>query len=543
MPSRYYNNFHASDSPAKIPLHLEANMNPEPDMQIRKSGPALLVFGAFFLLAAVLLWLNSPWGIGVYHDSVFYISSAENLVRGEGLSWFGDGGELRPLTHFAPLYPLTLALGMALGADATSVARALAALFYGANVALLGWVIYRVTRRLWLGALTAALALISSVFLGVHLLAMSEPLFLLTAVACLAVLTHYLTTGERRSLYFAIVLAALSYLTRYVGLVVLGTGALSLLLLGSRPLRKRLQEAIVFGLAALVPMALWMARNCARTGSLTNRILRFHPPQPAKIKQFAATVLDWVSPFRLTAPGTILILLGIAALLGMLFYRAWKRRKSAPDPVFVFSVTAVLFALLYLASLAFSVTFFDASTPFDDRILSPLYVVFLLLILLAVHQTLSERRAWTALAVILLVVLAVVQAPGAWRQMTTLREEGIGFTSRVWRESETIAWLDSLPREATIYSNEKAAINFLTPQRAYAIPEKTDPVKAEVRDYYEESMRTMRERLSAADAYLVVFHADRLRAGMPTLEEITFGFGLVSIFDDARVYAASSGLE
>ncbi|MEJ2563214.1 MAG: hypothetical protein P8Z42_11055 [Anaerolineales bacterium] len=518
-------------------------MIPEPDTPVRKSGTARLVFGAFYLLAAVLLWLNSPWGIGVYHDSVFYLSSAENFGHGVGLSWFADGGTLRPLTHFAPLYPLTLVPGIALGAGSSSVARILAALFYGANVALLGWVIFRITRRLWLGVLTAALALISSVLLGVHLLAMSEPLFLLTAVACLAALTLYLTTGERRAFYFAIVLAALSYLTRYIGLVVLGTGALSLLLLGSRPLRKRLQEAIVFGLAAFVPMALWMARNLILTGSLTNRTLIFHPPQPAKLKQFIATVVGWVSPFRLTAAGTILILLGFAALLGMLPYRSWKRRRSAPDPVFVFSGTAVLFALLYLASLAFSVTFFDASTPFDDRILSPLYVVFLLLVVLATHQTLAGHRAWTALAAIMLVLLAVVQAPGAWRQLTTLREEGIGFTSRAWQESETIAWVDSLPGKATIYSNEKSAIDFLTPQRAYAIPEKTDPVKAELRDYYEESMQTMRERLSATDGYLIVFHAGRLRAGMPTLGEITAGFELVSVFDDTRVYAASSGIK
>jgi hypothetical protein len=518
-------------------------MTSEPDTPERKSGPALLVFGAFFLSAAVILWLDSPWGIGVYHDSVFYLSAADNLVRGEGLSWFADGGALRPLTHFAPLYPLTLVPGIVLGAGSSGAARVLAALFYGANVGLLGWVIYRFTRRLWLGAAAAVLALLSSVILGVHLQAMSEPLFLLTAVACLAALSLYLTTGERRSLYFAVVLAALSYLTRYVGLVVLGSGALSLLLFGSHPLRKRLREAVAFGLAAFVPMALWMARNFILTGSLTNRTLRFHPPQPAKLKQFIATVVGWVSPFRLTAPGTIIILLGFAALLGMLLYRSWTRRRSAPDPVFVFSGAAILFALLYLASLAFSVTFFDASTPFDDRILSPLFVVFLLLVVLATHQTLAGHRAWTALAAVLFVVLAVVQAPGTWRQLTTLREEGIGFTSRAWQESETIAWLDSLPRGATIYSNEKSAINFLTSLRTYAIPEKTDPVKAEVRDYYEEAMQTMRDRLSAADAYLIVFHPDRLRAGMPALEEITAGFGLVSIFDDARMYTASSGLE
>jgi 4-amino-4-deoxy-L-arabinose transferase-like glycosyltransferase len=518
-------------------------MSQIPESKKRNPRLPLLVFGGFFLLGALLLGLQSPWGIGVYHDSVYYLTSAENLMAGNGLAWFGDGGELRTLTHFAPLYPLTLTPGVFLGMEAANAARLLAAMFYGANIALLGWIIYHLTRRLWLGALCAAMALLSSVILGVHLLAMSEPEFLLAAMACLAAIAHYLTTGERRSFYLAIALAALSYLTRYVGIVVLATGALSLLLLGARPLRKRLQDAFVFGLAAFLPMALWMARNYVHTGSLTNRTLRFHPPQLAKIKQFAATVVGWVSPFRLTAPGTFLILLAFAALLGLFLYRVWKLRKSGCGPIFVFSGTALLFALLYLASLAFSATFFDASTPFDDRILSPLYVVFLLLIVLATHETLASHRLWMVLALVLLVVQVGVQAPEAWRQITTLREEGIGFSSRAWQESETVAFVASLPQDVTIYSNEKSALVFLTGQLPYAVPEKTDPVKAEVRDYYDEAMQAMRERLSAANAYLVVFHADQLREGMPPKSEIIAGFELYLAFDDAEIYTASSGVE
>ena len=518
-------------------------MSQTPESKQRKARTSLLVFGGFFLLGALLLGLQSHWGIGVYHDSVYYLTSAENLVAGEGLAWFGDGGELRTLTHFAPLYPLTLALGLVLGVEAECVARIIAALLYGANIALLGWIVYRLTRRLWLGALCAALALFSAVILGIHLLAMSEPGFLLTAFACLAALTQYITTGKSRFFYFAIALASLSYLTRYVGIVVLGTGALSLLLLAARPLRQRLQDAVIFASAAFIPMALWMARNYALTGSLTNRTLRFHPPQLAKIKQFVATVVGWVSPFGLNAPGTFLVLLAFAVLLGLFVYRVWNMRVSGRGPIFVFSGTALLFALLYLASLVFSATFFDASTPFDDRILSPLYVVFLLLIVLAAHQTLAERRLWTVLAFMLLILHAGMQAPEAWRQVTTLREEGIGFSSQAWQESETVAWVASLPQEVTIYSNEKSALVFLTGQLPYAVPEKTDPVKAEVREYYDEAMQTMRARLATSEAYLILFHPGQLRAGMPSLEEITAGFGLVLVFDDARIYAASSGAE
>ena len=126
-------------------------------------------------------------------------------------------------------------------------------------------------------------------------------------------------------------------------------------------------------------------------------------------------------------------------------------------------------------------------------------------------------------------------------KLTTLREEGIGFSSQVWRESETVAWTLSLPPGTTIYSNEKSALNFLTPQRAYAIPEKIDPVKDEVRDYYEETMQTMRDRLSTQDAYLIVFHPGQLRAGMPGLDEITQGLILFADYADASVYVDPLG--
>jgi hypothetical protein len=54
-------------------------------------------------------------------------------------------------------------------------------------------------------------------------------------------------------------------------------------------------------------------------------------------------------------------------------------------------------------------------------------------------------------------------------------------------------------------------------------------------------MQTMRERLSASDAYLIVFHPNQLRVGMPTLEEITKGLILYAEYEDAFVYVDPYG--
>ena len=47
----------------------------------------------------------------------------------------------------------------------------------------------------------------------------------------------------------------------------------------------------------------------------------------------------------------------------------------------------------------------------------------------------------------------------------------------------------------------------------------------------------MRARLESKDAFLVIFHPDRLRAEMPPLTELTQGLTPVVETRDARVYA------
>jgi hypothetical protein len=58
---------------------------------------------------SVWIFLSSRWGVGVIHDSIFYLSSAGNLVNHNGRQWSASDGSLHPLTHFPPLYSLLIA--------------------------------------------------------------------------------------------------------------------------------------------------------------------------------------------------------------------------------------------------------------------------------------------------------------------------------------------------------------------------------------------------------------------------------------------------
>ena len=58
------------------------------------------------LAGSGLLWYaTQPWGVGVGYDSFYYITSARNLISGQGLGTINVYGSIIPLTKFPPLYP------------------------------------------------------------------------------------------------------------------------------------------------------------------------------------------------------------------------------------------------------------------------------------------------------------------------------------------------------------------------------------------------------------------------------------------------------
>ena len=139
-------------------------------MNARQSGPALwLVLASVAILAFLsILWLT-PYGMSAGGDSAWYVGAARNAADGRGISRPTGGGEVKPLTHFPPFYPLTLAFLDVLGVDAIVAARWLGTLMFSATVVLVGASIRRGTGS-WIGGLVGSLlVLISPIFLGLYL--------------------------------------------------------------------------------------------------------------------------------------------------------------------------------------------------------------------------------------------------------------------------------------------------------------------------------------------------------------------------------------
>ena len=503
------------------------------------------------LVGSILVLANTPWGIGIWHDSVIYLDAADSLSKGLGLQWVGSGGALKPLTHYPPGYPLALSLVGAIGADLVEGARWLAAALFGLNIFLLGFLLYRPTGSGSLATLGSLLALASPILLDVHLEAMSEPLHLMSLLLSVGLLAEYLRRGRRWILAAAALCAASAYLVRYVGISLVGAGLLALVFWPGRPRTRRIQDTLVFGTLSLVPVSAWYVRNVRLVGSATNRIWIYHPIQSQTLRDAADTVSSWLFPrtISLGIRALLILLVGamILALVGLLAKRflgtGTRVRSSAEQILLTWLGLLLLNALVYMGALLFSISFLDASTRLNNRILSPLYVMTLLaacLVLWGVLGTLLKPRA---VAVVCgLATLAVMASYGVRSAalLAEMREIGRGFTGRSWKTSEAIHWLQEVGPNWLVYTNEAFPVRFLTDIPAFAVPEAFDPVQSQERVDYEVQTAAMSASLRKPDSALLLFKSRLADPESVSVEEMAAGLVLVHETPDAFVYMSEA---
>lgn len=491
------------------------------------------------VIGGLVFFICTPWGIGVGYDSVFYLTAADNFINGLGLSRLDGYHNLLPLTHYPPLYPLILAAGSFLsGWDTVFVARILSALLIVFNVIFVSWLVFRFTMSQLLSLLSALIALSSPILLDVHLMAMSEPLYLVLMLLFVTALNKYLTQSGWLFLILASGLAALAYLTRYVGVSLIAAGGVAILLLGSGKTLQRIRNAFIFSVIGVLPILIWYFRNWQLTGAMTNRTYGFHPPTLLQLQQGAVTISSWLLPISVDPIWRLMVLIIFGAgFFGGIFL--WLKRSPAKDrESYRFSILLILISFIYGLLLIASITFFDASTRLNDRILSPVYLLTMVAFLIVVGCSFLKnfKPIHKALIVIVGLTLIGVNAFRSQDILLSMRSQGRGFTSSAWRNSETIAVVDDMSSDIILFSNEAFPIYFLTGKPSNWIPEKVDVVKQQEREGYQTQMDLMRETLMQKNGALVIFDTITQRNVYAPLSELTEDLILWKDTSDGAIY-------
>ena len=430
----------------------------------------LLIVVLAGLGTAHILARTATEGAVIEGGAVYFLSTASNFLAGEG--WRDFSGA--PLVGWPPLFPLLLAALDGIGIDPVAGGR-------WVHAAAFGWIIWAAglylhsNLRSRLLVLTATAIIAASLPLAhsaSHLL--TEPLFVLLTLLALIQLASFLNRGARTSLWWASVLTALTALTRYPGVVLIGVGVLLLLVRRTPPLAARLKDAMVFGAVSSVPLAGVLIHNWTISGSLTGPRSGSGQSLSDGLSQIADVFRTWVVPPN--TPDEVAYLLWLAVglvglatvVLGVPRMRS-NSHKQDPEATPSYSrLRPVLpfggFAGVYLLSMVV-VPLFVLPVGIESRYLLPVYVPLLLAAGLLLDRFLSIEATGRMVAVryglaslVLLgacahVNFSVDRNLHITRQARTPGNKPWMINSRSWEKSEILHYIRNNPINGSIYSD------------------------------------------------------------------------------------------
>lgn len=479
-------------------------------------GAAKLAALALCLSGLLTILVSTRWGAGISPDSISYIAGARALMSRLRFTFHG------PVTHYPPGFSAALAIIGAAGIEPLLASRILNAILFAANLYILWRLIStvmpsRAHAGRWPPIMLMGVALTSVSMLELHSMAWSEPLFLAFGFYGLFALVRFLRTPSLGALATTGLCIAAATLTRYVGLSLIASGIVSLLLLYRRSLRARLVTAASFAVFAFIPVAVWLTRNLLVAGTLTNRSL---DPGAFAVRQLWEA-LDTASSWLLipASTATLVKIVAVGGMAGLLAtgFVLWTcgqdlnrkgRSQRNTEAIQVLQVL-LIFALFYGGEIVASNLLFDTYTPFEPKILAPVFLVGIIALgwvwgVLGQHY--DESRLIAVLIPILMIGFLGFSVIRGYKWVRVAYDQGLGFNDQFWRESETVDFVKTLPQGVPIYSNAPEGIYLHAGRNATAMPRPAANSTEESQASYMAEASEMLQVLADQDGALVIFN-------------------------------------
>jgi 4-amino-4-deoxy-L-arabinose transferase-like glycosyltransferase len=483
---------------------------------------------ALLALASVFLFLlNTRQGIGILPDSTRYM----RLVQ---------------TPYDAPLYTWSLAAFEAIGVSMVAGAKLLGLVLVIANTLLIWQLLIRGTGSLVAAAGGTALIIFAPQFVGVHALAMSEPLFLFTLFVTVLLFLRYLTSERGLWLILCGITLALTMLVRFTALPLGAAFAVILLADRRHAWSTRLRNLLLLGGVGASIFFTWVIASELTTGHAVGRALAFYGNADMELWLGGLKVLTaYLLPVQVPAIARLALLLLVIGATTWLCIAKTRSfiRADEKDPGDAIPVIFGLFALFYVGFMFLSVSI-EANLQLNARYTLPFYIALVITAASAAFNRQGGGRLERLLAQALACVALLVLASHAVRTAVQTREnfqEGIGYASTAWTTSPIVRAVDALPHDATVFTNAPDPLNYLTPRYTLFIPFRTerrtgieDPANPLARQ-----MAELRARLAAGNAYVVFVDKIDWRFYLVTEAELrrSLDLKLIRREDDGRIYA------
>jgi hypothetical protein len=446
--------------------------------------PTRLVFWVYLLIlgiiAIALAWTaTSTFGAGVGTDGVIYLSTADSLLRGKGLTYF----EETPLTRWPPLYPAAIAaISRLAGTDVFISGWYLNAILMGVIVWMGGALLYQCCRENLIWPYLGSLVIASSVsLLSLSATIGSDPLFIALVLAFLLLTNQYQISRSIWSLLGMTAAAGLACLQRLPGIVLIATGILLIAWTLRRQVWRAMFTSLAFAAVAAASLLVWIiGHNYYRYNTLLGSSLAFRADPWLNLQESLEKISHWFFPYSI--PYTYVIISACLAALLLLVVGgrqagAQSVQRITHPPV----LSSLVFTALYFTSLLFSVNSDDTNLPYYDRYQVVLLVPLLVLAFTFLQQVLLSRAGKLPVLAkaALLFISAVWLVYPCFRMVKYViqsRAEGEitynRYNTRRLQQLKIVEILKSDPRyqDQYIYTNYPAVAWFFTRGNIYASP-------------------------------------------------------------------------
>ena len=305
------------------------------------------------------------YGPGLATDGARYLSTAENLIHGNGFTEYLGV----PLTQFPPVYSIIIAgIGFVTRADVFVIAQYLNILTFGVTIWLAGKFFRKLFPEKYLYTyIGSAIFATSLSLIRIASNVLSDLMFLALTIVFLILATNFIEFPSRKNLLALGVLCAVSPLLRYAGLTHILTISLIILIVRRRELFKGILQAGMYGLLTSLPTLSWVYfHSYLQTGILFGVRL---PPNPrGNLETTIAKAIHWFVPYSIAdrVPEWLLIALFLIIFITgnhLIDWKSWAKQlvssKFLPSVVFLF---------FYINVLVFNVSYSEVRWPFMDRI-------------------------------------------------------------------------------------------------------------------------------------------------------------------------------
>lgn len=449
-----------------------------------KSGTIILIIAALAGMAA-LAYATDPYP-GVGGDATIYMTSASNFIAGKGLGLIEANGNFRLIPYFPPGFPLLLSIFGLSGLPMLQIARWVNIILFSGMIFLAGAILIQASGSKLLGWLGAFFLAASPFMLGMYAWAMSEPLALFLGFLSLLLLSHFHKSGKSWNLIAAGIAAGFAVLTRYNALAFALAGCWYLFFLQQKPWRVCFKPTVQYGLLSILPISIWSVISYISTQTVSSRRWEMPPDLGAFFGNFWAdfsqSVQLWFLPdswvYLEVLPKMVMVgIVPFLLLMAVFVYIAWRMlSKNVPPTDSTEFWMPVLFHLGWMVlalTLVIRLTTYPPIT-INGRMLSPFYLSLVLLLLVGIFDLSRRivRGPWlNRLFLLALLVVVLVYAWTAKNTVSAIHENGLGYTAKEWRTSETIEAVKALSADENIVTNQDMAVLFWTGRVSYPVKE------------------------------------------------------------------------